>query len=213
MMARLRRFLLISFVMVIGFMQPVWGDASSDAINKLNQRLQHLNTLQAQFDQKVVSHHGDVLQQSSGKVAIKRPNHFKWRIDKPMPQTIITDSHHLWIYQPDLKQVTQRRLQKRIGQIPLLLLTEKKVRLQNNFKVKQVSADVFQLIPKKQANFAKIRLQFVGNKPAKMRLVMGSGQTTRVQLRQVRLNQTVDADQFKFQAPSDVQVINMEKQS
>lgn len=202
---------LLPLVLLISLVSPVWAHKSPSAIDKLNQHLKQLHTLQAKFRQVVKSQDNQILQRSSGKVVIKRPNHFKWHIQKPQPQTIITDGQNLWIYQPDLKQVTQRRLQKNIGQIPLLLLTEQKVDLQKNFQVQNVGQNAFKLSPKKQASFAYLRLQFADQKPKQMTIVMKSGQQTQVQLNQIKFNQAVHNKQFQFQAPQDVQIINMNR--
>lgn len=204
---------LLPVMLLTSIASPIWAHEPQSAIYKLNQHLKQLHTLKAQFKQIVKSQDGQVLQRSSGQVVIKRPDHFKWHIQKPQPQTIITDGQHLWIYQPDLKQVTQRRLQKNIGQIPLLLLTERKVDLQKNFHVQQVAQGAFKLSPKKQASFSYIRIRFVHSEPQQMTIAMASGQTTHIQLQKTQFNQSVKDKQFQFEAPQDVQVINMDQQS
>lgn len=204
---------LIASVLFIVMSLPIWANQPNADVSALSHRLKHLHTLQAHFKQTVTSSNGDVLQRSSGQVMLKRPDHFKWQIQQPMPQTIIADGQYLWVYQPDLKQITKRKLQKRIGQIPLLLLTEQKVDLTQNFQVKQLSANTFQLTPKKQANFAHIRLQFASHKLQQMTLTMGGGQTTQIRLKNSHVNRAITDDRFKIEAGQDVQVINLVKSS
>ncbi len=63
------------------------------------------------------------MQRSYGKMALERPGKFRWEVTKPIPQLIIANEAKLWIYDPDLEQVTIRRLKVTSGETPALLLS------------------------------------------------------------------------------------------
>ena len=45
---------------------------------------------------------------SSGRVALSAPRQFRWEYTKPYSQLIVADGTRVWVYDPDLQQVTRR---------------------------------------------------------------------------------------------------------
>ncbi|MFV1993326.1 MAG: outer membrane lipoprotein chaperone LolA, partial [Acidiferrobacterales bacterium] len=66
----------------------------------------NVRTYQADFTQVVMDAEGNSIQESSGRFWIKRPGKFRWDYKKPFTQKIIGDGKKVWIYDPELKQVT-----------------------------------------------------------------------------------------------------------
>ncbi len=190
----------------------------ANTANVLNTRLANLNTYSAHFKQLVYSEDGDLLQKTSGEVAIERPGKFRWVTQTPMRQVIVSNGKLLWVYEPDLEQVTIRRLQQNLGQTPLLLLTTKDVILQKQFAVKSLSASQgmqrYQLIPKStQDGFKRIVLGFNGDKLSYLELNNQLNQTTKINFSKVVLNHKLANKLFSFSPPKGVDVVNTVKQA
>jgi outer membrane lipoprotein carrier protein len=180
--------------------------------DQLNQMLSHFTSLQARFSQLVRASDGAPMQESKGDLNILRPGKFYWKQTSPMVQVIVTNGKKLWIYEPDLKQVTERTVVKMTEQTPLLLLTQKNVLLQNQFTVKRLTTkrkgEWFQLTPKKTEAFKTIELGFVNKQIKTLMFENALDNQTVIQLKHVKVNQPVNASQFNFQVPAGVDVVH-----
>ena len=56
-----------------------------------------IETLQANFYQEVRDEQGELIQESSGTIKVKKPGRFVWHYEKPEPQDIISDGKNLWL--------------------------------------------------------------------------------------------------------------------
>ena len=79
-------------------------------------------TATAHFEQQVFDRGGKVVDRASGTFAFARPGKFRWTYDKPHQQVLVGDGHKLWIHDPDLNQVTVKRIDKAISSTPAALL-------------------------------------------------------------------------------------------
>ncbi len=57
-----------------------------------------------------------------GVLAFQRPGKFRWEVQKPYPQLIVSDGRRVYQYDPDLEQVTEREAGQAIGASPAALL-------------------------------------------------------------------------------------------
>ena len=94
-------------------MEPRQQDQQTDpqidqqgAVAQLAQQLSGLRSYAADFTQVVLGGRNEVLQQSSGRVHIARPDRFKWVVSQPYPQTLVTVADKLYLFDPDLQQLT-----------------------------------------------------------------------------------------------------------
>jgi outer membrane lipoprotein carrier protein len=90
-------------------------DHGSDSAQSTNdvailERIQghYQNTLSfsAKFTEEL-SGMGGTKQTRSGKVMYKRPGKMRWEFDAPRKETVVSDGHKLYDYQPDLNQVLE----------------------------------------------------------------------------------------------------------
>ena len=191
---------------------------ASTAADQLNARLANITSLTANFSQAVTSEDGAPMQNSKGKLAILRPGKFRWETLKPMHQILITNSAKLWVYEPDLEQVTIRHLSQNVAETPLLLLTEKNIVLQNEFKVMTGPAKgssqlvQYTLLPlHKNQNFSRVIVSFKGKALSGLQLVNQLGQKTNIRLTHVRLNPSLSNKLFTFIPPKGVDIVDMTK--
>ena len=81
------------------------ASAGRDAITRFSA---DLRSLDGRFVQQVFDAQGNAGERSEGRISLKAPRQFRWEYQKPFPQLIVADGDHLWLYDPDLEQVTVR---------------------------------------------------------------------------------------------------------
>jgi outer membrane lipoprotein carrier protein len=103
----------------------------------LSQRLQEVAEFTATFTQSVFGVRGEVLERSEGYVRLQRPR-FKWVVNEPYPQILVTEGEQLKMYDPDLEQLTVRPLEEALEDTPVSLLTRDGVELTDDFHVMRI---------------------------------------------------------------------------
>ena len=89
-----------------------------DALKKFNN---DANGLSGSFSQTVTSK--KKTQTSSGTFKILRPGYFRWDYTRPYKQVIVGDSKTVWLYDPELKQVTKKSQAAALGDSPAAILS------------------------------------------------------------------------------------------
>lgn len=190
---------------------PAQADQSA-SVQRLTGLLQQAETLTGRFSQLSLDGTGTQLQETSGEMALKRPGQFRWHTDEPMEQLLISNGKKVWLYDPDLEQVTIQTLDQRLTHTPALLLSGDVSAISENFDVShQEAGEVvdFTLKPKaKDTLFDTLRLSFRGNVINDMQMVDGVGQRTNILFQGVELNQPLKADLFTFKIPKGTDVIS-----
>ena len=116
----------------------------SDLANRKNDRdhlqarLSGLTVYAADFVQQVYGARGELLEASTGRVLLQRPS-FKWVVNDPYPQIIVTRGDRLELYDPDLEQVTIRSLDDALRDTPVSLLTRDDVALDGDFQIVRIA--------------------------------------------------------------------------
>lgn len=190
---------------------PAQADQSA-SVQRLTGLLQQAETLTGRFSQLSLDGTGTQLQETSGEMALKRPGQFRWHTDEPMEQLLVSNGKKVWLYDPDLEQVTIQTLDQRLTHTPALLLSGDVSAISENFEVShQQAGEVvdFTLKPKaKDTLFDTLRLSFRGNVINDMQMVDGVGQRTNILFQGVELNKPLKADLFTFEIPEGTDVIS-----
>jgi outer membrane lipoprotein carrier protein len=185
---------------------------AADSVARVDAYLGSLKTLTAQFSQVVQDKRGQVTDRATGTLSISRPNRFRWDYREPYSQTIVADGRKLWLYDPDLEQVTVRLLEQGLGATPAMLLS-------GSGKVGDAftSGPVEQrgdwtwcpLLPKQHgSDFERVSLAFDRkNELAAMELVDKLGQTTTIEFGGLRRGVRLDDRTFNFVPPRGADVI------
>lgn len=183
----------------------------SGSVQRLSELLGKAQTLTGRFTQISLDSGGARLQETSGEMHLKRPGQFRWHTDKPMEQLLVSNGEKIWLYDPDLEQVTVRKLDKRLTNTPALLLSGSLSSISENFLVShhEVGETIdFTLKPKtKDSLFSTLYLSFRDGIIYSMQLVDNVGQRTSIQFSGVKLNQPLVANTFVFDIPAGVDVI------
>jgi outer membrane lipoprotein carrier protein len=168
-------------------------------------------TATARFEQQVLDRDGKVVERASGTFAFARPGKFRWTYDKPHQQVLVGDGVKLWIHDPDLNQVTVKRIDKAISSTPAALLAGKDD-ITALFTLRDAGAadglSWVEASPKAQdTGFERVRLGLQGKTLAAMELHDQLGGRTALRFFDLKPNAAVSADTFKFTAPPGADVI------
>ena len=181
------------------------------AVQKLTQLLNQAQTITARFSQLTLDGSGTQLQETAGQLALKRPGLFRWHTDEPMEQLLVSNGEKVWLYDPDLEQVTIQTLDQRLTHTPALLLSGDVSKISENFEISHKEGGNvidFILKPKsKDSLFDSLRLSFRGGVLNDMQLIDSSGQRTNSLFLNVPMTEALDDKQFSFDIPEGADVI------
>jgi len=168
-------------------------------------------TATARFEQQVFDRAGKVVDRASGTFAFARPGKFRWTYEKPHAQLLVSDGAKLWIHDPDLNQVTVKRIGGAMSATPAALLAGRED-ITALFTLRDAgSADGLswvEAVPKAQdTGFEKVRLGLDGRVLAAMELQDQLGGRTLLRFSGLKPNAPVPADTFRFVAPKGADVI------
>ena len=184
---------------------------AADTISRLEHFLVDVQGLRARFKQAVLDDEKNVLQESTGELLLKRPGRFRWDYTAPFEQHIISDGSRIWMYDPELEQVTVKPLDITLASSPALLLSGDH-KIDDKFELRNITSDDalewVELIPiVKDTDFQRIRIGFDTDFVEVMELSDTLGQTTRITFLDVAYNVDVDDSEFEFTPPQGVDVI------
>jgi len=180
----------------------------ADSLQQLREFLVHTNSVKGAFEQ-VGARSGAVA--SRGTFEFSRPGRFRWIYIEPYQQTIVSDGAKLYVYDPDLNQVTVKSLKGSLPASPASLLFGSDD-FERQFQVKADASrdgvDWMQATPRAQdSSFERIRIGFRGGLPVAMELVDSFGQTTRLSFSALERNPPIASARFRFDAPQGADVL------
>ena len=179
--------------------------------NKLSSLLSSTQTITGSFSQLTLDSTGTQLQEASGEMVLQRPGLFRWHTNPPLEQLLVSNGQKVWLYDPDLMQVTVQKMDQRLTHTPALLLSGDVSKISENFTIsyKESSGIIdFVLTPTaKDTLFDTLRLSFRNGVINDMQLLDAVGQRTNILFSGVKINQPVAASEFVFEAPAGVDVI------
>jgi outer membrane lipoprotein carrier protein len=194
--------------LIAGLLLPV--AAMANGLDQLKAFLDTTKTANGSFAQSVVGKSGKKPQQSLGSFALARPGKFRWHYEKPYQQLLVSDGEKLWSYDPDLNQVTVKKLGKALGSSPAALLAGGD--LDAHFSLKDAGTvegvDMVDATPKAaDGTFERVRIGFKGNLPRVMEIRDNFGQVTTLIFTEFRSNPTLGKDEFKFTPPKGADIV------
>lgn len=185
--------------------------AHADAVDTLREFVRDVKTGSAAFTQTVTSPDGAKKKVSSGSFEFARPNRFRFAYTKPFVQTIVADGQKVWIHDPDLNQVSSKKIDQALGTTPAALLTGGS--LDKDFELAAQAAkdglDWAQAVPrnKEGAVFQSLRVGFKGKDLAAVEIVDSFGQRSRLDFAKLVANPALPAGTFTFAVPQGADVI------
>lgn len=188
--------------------------AAGPGLDRLDRFFAGLKSLDTAFEQTVRDSAQRPTQHTRGTLQILRPGRFRWTYEEPYEQIIVTNGARLWVYDPDLAQVTVSRLDASIGNTPAVLLSTEQP-LDELFLITELPPENgiawVELTPRQEdANFTRIRLAFDRETLHTMEIVDGFGQTMSIRFTGLRRNPALGPAGFEFAPPAGVDVVGAE---
>lgn len=185
--------------------------AFAAGIDQLREFANATRSARGEFTQQQVLGSGRSGPTASGSFAFSRPGKFRWDVQKPFEQLIITDGERVHFYDKDLRQVTVRKVGEAVGATPAAILFGSND-LETNFVVKDGgTADGLEWLDaqprSKESGFDRIRIGFRAGLPESMEVRDAFGQTTRFTFRAIERNPALDPGLFRFTAPKGVDIV------
>ena len=181
------------------------------AVTKLSALLGSTQTISGKFSQLTLDSTGTQLQEASGQMVLQRPGLLRWHTEPPLEQLLVSNGEKVWLYDPDLLQVTVQKMEQRRTHTPALLLSGDVSKISENFAISYKEGGPvidFILTPTaKDTLFDTLRLSFRNGVINDMQLLDAVGQRTNILFMDVQVNEPIDASQFVFEAPPGVDVI------
>ena len=191
------------------------ASAGRDAIARFST---DLRSLDGRFDQQVFDAQGEATDRSSGRISLKAPRQFRWEYQQPYPQLIVADGDHLWLYDPDLEQVTVRVQSYEEQSSPLAALIDPG-ELDRQFVVAeggQANGLTWVELKARKPDESAVqsaKLGFSAGGLARMVFEDQLGQRTEVTFSQWTRNRALPADLFRFTPPDGVDVVGDVRES
>lgn len=198
--------------LLVLFLAFAAGIAHAGAREQMDVFSNGVQGLAASFEQRVYDADGTLKETSSGTVQLQAPRQFRWEYVKPYPQLIVADGDHIWIYDPDMEQVTVRQQSLEEQNSPLAMLIDIG-QMERQFKVTEGGQGQglawLELVPRKpdEAPFDRARLGFGPAGLARMEMFDGLGQRTVMGFSSWKRNPAFAAGTFVFVKPEGVDQI------
>ena len=201
----MRRFALVLVIFA------ATASAADSARSRMESFSKDLKSVSADFSQTVTDANGQRGDQSSGSMALEAPRQFRWEAKSPYVQTIVADGQRVWIYEPDLEQVSVRSQSSEEAHSPLTVLTDLS-QLDTQFAASESGTRDglawLKLTSKaKDPEFEYAELGFSEHTLDRMLFKDQLGNTTEIRFDHWKRNPSRPADMFKFTPPKGVDVI------
>ena len=202
-------FFTVIFTLLASSVQAIANDN-----NKLAELLSDKNTFVTDFEQISITSDGENSQVQKGTMSVSRPNRFRWQVDSPIPQLVVSDGKEVFVYDELLEQVTINTLEAEKLDTPALLLSGNVDAIDGNFEVTGQyygETSEFILLPTASDNiFEKLVLRFVKNDLSEMEISDSFGQKSIIIFSNSRVNEDIAAKEFRFIIPENVDVFRQE---
>ena len=201
------KFPVLLFAFIASLTMPAWAE---DAEQRLKTALKNMDNMSAEFKQTLLDEDKNIVQQSSGTLALQRPGKFAWIYTEPFEQRIIADGSELWVYDVELDQVTVKPMDESISNAPIMILM-KESGVTQQFNVIEVGQRKFlfwvELEPQaKDLEYQRIFIGLEDGNVRAMELQDQFGQSTQIVFDNLRVGVVHNPATFKFVPPEGVDV-------
>lgn len=206
--------ILRSFSLVLLMLMTAVSQAA-DSGDRLSALLEGMNAYSANFEQTTHDAQGTVKQRGKGQFILEQPGRFRWVVKEPFPQTIVSDGESVWVYDPDLEQVSIDYLDERAAKTPAVLLSGSSEEIRKHYRIsnsRDTLKEMFILNPKDEGSlFTMLVLNFVDDQLVEMQIEDSLGQFTKIVFTGVSLNPSLAKDTFSVSFPDYVDVLDNRK--
>lgn len=164
--------------------------------------------LSGSFEQRINDAAGNLLSESRGQFALRKPHFFRWLIQEPGQQLLVADGHWLWQYDLDLETVSRQSIELD-GNAPLRLLTQSLAHLEEDYSL-QWNENLLTLTPLNPSQaFQVMGVHYHNGVPQRLTIDDSLGQTVDI-LFVVDTNGVPPLSTFEFEPPAAIDVYTQE---
>jgi len=183
--------------------------AFADAADSLRAFVRDVKSGRSAFSQTVTSPDGAKQKLSSGSFSFARPNRFRFDYAKPYAQTIVSDGQKVWFHDPDLNQVTVRKMGDALGSTPVALLTGSSI--EKGFELKnqpdQGGLEWVQATPHDTSGTIQwLKAGFKGRALVAVEIADSFGQRSMLKFDRLETDAALPPDIFRFSVPAGADV-------
>lgn len=205
---------LIAFTLLAGSLLA----ARASGLDSLEKFVSTAKTGRAEFTQVVTSPAREgqsaKTRKSSGTFEFARPDRFRFNYRKPFEQIIVADGRTLWLYDADLRQVTQRKQAQVLGSTPAALIASAPdlATLRRDFELQpdgeKDGLQWVQATPRnKEGQLHSMRVGFRGDQLAALEILDSFGQRSMLTFSKMEVNAPVGPEVFNFKPPQNADVV------
>ena len=187
---------------VIASLASIPFQASADTKSELQAKLSTLNALSSTFSQTVTRKDGSLVSQSSGRLALKKPDKFMLHTTSPDEQVLFTKGNTVYFYDPFVNQVSIFDKQE-LYSSPFMLLTSKSESVWGQYEVEK-AGNAYVLKAKNQGQVVSIKLELQDELVSELYVQLKDGNTNHYTLSQVKTQ--VSDSSFEYKIPEDAQI-------
>lgn len=194
--------------------RPRAQPAADDPVGRLRAFAATVEGGRARFEQTVTTPDGAGRKASSGRFEFARPGRFRFEYERPYPQLIVSDGRRVWMHDPDLDQVSVRRIDDALGATPAALLAG--TALDRDFVLepdppregRDPALSWARATPRAaEAGFAWMAIGFRGALPERIEILDRFGQRTLLRLLDFQPDVKVDPARFTFTPPPGADIV------
>jgi len=173
----------------------------------LQQAIDQLVTFQAEFVQEQPEEHFFRINQSFGEFYLARPGLMRWNYTRPDQQQILVDGQRLWVYEPELAQVSVQRVSEIQADIPLawLLFDEP---IEQTYRIidagERDGLTWYNLRPHNMTFFQSVEVGLKGQQIHQVWMYQGATEVTKVTFSKIKQNQPIDRKHFELKLDGQV---------
>lgn len=189
------------------------ADEAARVVADLQKRYGEISSVEAGFTQEAYSRGLDTTQTSRGRVWFKKPGRMRWTYTDPAGDELVSDGETFWLYQEDLAQVVARPAGEVTSSVATDFLSGVG-ELGREFRVSLAEEDdrAWRLELEPKEALAGIDRLYLGVDKESLFVVSTTsvdlfGNTTTVRFTDIRINEPVADDFFRFEAPEGVTVL------
>lgn len=187
--------------------------AAPSALQCLNNFVKNVAAASGSFTQSVKDKNGKSVDgDSTGTFVFSRPGKFRWETVKPWAQSIVSDGKTIWLWDPDLNQVTVKNVVAETAGTNAAAVLFGEGDIDAAFRLTDVSESGkprVEAVPRKEdPTFAKIFIGFDGaGELASLDLIDHFGQTTHLEFSGMKKEKSLPSSRFEFVIPKGADVL------
>lgn len=183
--------------------------SAEGAVDALRSFVRDAKAGRASFVQTVHAPNSSKTRVSSGQFEFSRPNRFRFNYLKPYPQAIVGDGEKVWFHDPDLNQVTVRKLGDALSSTPAALLAGQAI--ERDFELQaQPDRDglswVLATPRQRDGTIVSLKVGFRGRSLAALEIADSFGQRSVLQFTDLQIEPSLPAERFRFAVPAGADV-------